>query len=306
VSAKTGILLAALALLLLFIICPWMHWREIAAMQGGGTSVPAANTNTNANANVALGAPSFKVAFEGGKFRLTGTLPNEEAKKQIIAEATKTYGAGNFIDELKVGAVSNPSWLSSAIALIPFTKNGVTNGGLSAEGNSLTLRGEVPTQADSDRIYADARKALPNTTITNALTVAGQKALSDEQVKVQSKLNEQLAGKIVEFETASDQLTDKGKAVLDELAPILQGSTDKLEVGGHTDNAGNAARNQSLSQRRAETVKKYLTGKGLDANRFTTKGYGQTKPIAGTTDKQTDDEKARNRRIEFQVLGGGK
>lgn len=303
-SDKTKLILAVLALLLLFIVCPWWHWREIAAMQGGGTSVPAANTNTNAN--VALAAPSFKVAFENGKYRLTGTLPNEEAKKQIIAEATKVYGAGNFIDELKVGGVSNPGWLSSAIGLMPFTKNGVTNGGLSAEGNSLTLRGEVPTQADKDKIYTDAVKALPNTTITNALTVAGQKALSDEQVKVQSKLNEQLTGKIVEFETASDQLTDKGKAVLDELAPILQGSTDKLEVGGHTDNAGNAARNLSLSQRRAETVKKYLVGKGLDANRFTTKGYGQTKPVAGTVDKQTDEEKARNRRIEFQVLGGEK
>lgn len=305
-STKSWLVLAVLALLLLFIVCPWMHWREIAAMQGGGTSVPAANTNTNANVNTALAAPSFKVAFENGKYRLTGTLPNEEAKKQIIAKATEVYGAGTFIDELKVGGVSNPSWLSSAIALLPFTKNGVTNGGLSAEGNSLTLRGEVPTQAEKDKIYADAVKALPNTTITNALTVAGQKALSDEQVKVQSKLNEQLAGKIVEFETNSDQLTAKGKAVLDELAPILKDSTDKLEVGGHTDNAGNAARNQSLSQRRAETVKKYLVGKGLDVNRFTTKGYGQTKPIAGTVEKQTDEEKARNRRIEFQVLGGGK
>lgn len=299
-SAKTGILLAALALLLLFIICPWMHWQSFA---GAGT--PVANTNTNANV-APLGSPSFKVAFENGKYRLTGTLPNEEAKKQVLAQAAKVYGADGFIDELKVGGVSNPSWLSSAIALLPFTKNGVTNGGLSAEGNSLTLRGEVPTQGDKDKIYADAVKALPNTTINNLLTVSGQKALSDEQAKVQSKLNEQLAGKIIEFETSSDQLTEKGKAVLDELAPILKDSTDKLEIGGHTDNAGKPAGNLSLSQRRAETVKKYLVSKGLDANRFTTKGYGQTKPIAGTVDKQTDEEKARNRRIEFQVLGGEK
>ena len=130
--------------------------------------------------------------------------------------------------------------------------------------------------------------------------------MSEEQAKVQSKLNEQLAGKIIEFETSSDQLTEKGKAVLDELATILKDSTDKLEIGGHTDNAGKPAGNLSLSQRRAETVKKYFVSKGLDANRFMTKGYGQTKPIAGTVDKQTDEEKARNRRIEFQVLGGEK
>ncbi len=302
-SAKLGILLAVLGLLLLFILCPWMHWREIAGIQGGGTS---ANTNTkvNTNSNVALAAPTLKVAFENGKYRLTGTLPDQNTKDRFIAKAKEVYGEGNYIDELKVGGVSNPAWMSAVYALLPFTKNGVTGGGLSAEGNSISLVGQVPTQADKDKIYADAIKACPpNTTINNLLTLAGQKTLSDDQAKVQVKLNEAIAGKIVEFASGSDQLTDKGKAVLDELAPILKDSKDNLEVGGHTDNAGKPASNLDLSKRRAETVKKYLAGKGLDANRFTTKGYGQEKPIA---DNSTDDGKQRNRRIEFQVLGGGK
>ena len=135
------------------------------------------------------------------------------------------------------------------------------------------------------------------------MTIAGQKSLSDEQTKVQVQVNEALKGKIVEFETGRDQLTDKGKAVLDEIAPILKDTTDNLEIGGFTDNAGKPASNLSLSQRRAETVKKYLVGKGLDANRFTTKGYGQEKPIA---ENATEEGKQRNRRIEFQVTGGGK
>ena len=298
-SAKTGIFLATLALLLLFIICPWWHLRDFAA------TAPVANTNTNAN--VALGAPSFKLAFEGGKCRLTGTLPFEEAKKQVIAKVAEVCGgAANIIDELKIGGGPQPPWFSCSLALIPFTKAPVTNGVLTTDGSGLTLRGEVPKQEDKDKITADSGKACPNSTITNALTVAGQKALSDEQVKVQSKLDEQLSGKIVEFATNSDQLTDKGKAVLDELTPILKDSKDNLEIGGHTDNAGKPASNLSLSQRRADTVKKYLVGKGLDANRFTTKGYGQEKPIVGTVASQTKDEQARNRRIGFQVTGGGK
>ena len=238
-SAKLGIFLAALALLLLFILCPWMHWREIAAMQKGGANNVA---NNNTNANVALVAPSFKVGFENGKYRLTGTLPDEATKQKFLARAKEVYGEGNFIDELKVGGVSAPSWVSSALALMSFTKNGVNGGGLSAEGNSLTLKGEVPTQADKDKIYADAVKAVPpNTTINNLLTIAGQKTLSDEQTKVQVQVNEALKGKIVEFETGSDQLTDKGKAVLDEIAPILKDTTDSLEIGGYTDNAGKPA-----------------------------------------------------------------
>ena len=245
----------------------------------------------------------LKVAFDNGKYRLTGTLPDEATKQQVLAKAKEVYGEGNFIDELKVGGVSAPSWLSSALALFPFTKNGVTGGGLSAEGNSISLIGQVPTQADKDKIYADAVKASPNATINNLLTIGSQKPMTEEQAKVQVKLNEALAGKIVEFATNSDQLTDKGKAVLDELAPIIKDSTDNLEIGGHTDNAGKPASNLSLSQRRAETVKKYLVGKGLDANRFTTKGYGQEKPIA---DNNTEESKQRNRRIGFQVTGGGK
>ena len=61
-STKGWIILALLALLLLFILCPWMHWQEIAALQGGGTRV-ATNTNTNANANKALVASSAQSCF---------------------------------------------------------------------------------------------------------------------------------------------------------------------------------------------------------------------------------------------------
>lgn len=304
-SAKLGILLAALALLLLFILCPWMHWREIAALQGGGANVSAnTNSNTKANANVALAASTLKIAYEGGKYRLTGTVPDQATKDQLVAKAKEVYGEGNFIDEIKIAEVAKPSWLQSVLALLPFTKNGVANGGLEVKGNSISLVGEVTSQAEKDRIYAEAVKACPpNTTINNLLIIKGQTKLSEEQVKVQVKLNEAISGKIVEFETGSDQLSDKGKAVLDELAPILKESTDNLEIGGHTDNQGNAAKNLDLSKRRAETVKKFLVAKGLDANRYSTKGYGQEKPIA---DNNTEEGRQRNRRIDFQVLGGGK
>jgi OOP family OmpA-OmpF porin len=299
VSTKIKLILALLALLLLFFLCAWYHGRSSIT-----TSPTVSNSNTNAN--IPLAAPSLKIAFENGKYRITGTVPDEATKQQILAKAKEVYGEGNFIDELKVGGVSKPEWLSNALALIPFTKNGVTNGGLSAEGKSLSLIGQVPTQADKDKIYADAVKANPNVTINNLLTISGQKPMTEEQAKVQSKLNESLAGKIIEFETGSDKLTDKGKAILDEIAPIIKDTTDNLEVDGHTDNQGKPESNKSLSERRAKTVVAYLVGKGIDAKRLTPKGFGQEKPIAGTVQTQTDEEKARNRRIEFQVIGGGK
>ncbi len=130
-STKLGLMIALLALLLLFILCAWMHYGEIAAFQAGGTNI-ATNTN-KANANTSLAAPSLDFTFENGKYRLVGTLPDEATKKQVLAKAIAIYGENNIIDEIKVGGVSQPGWLSSALSLIPFTKNGVTGGGLSAK-----------------------------------------------------------------------------------------------------------------------------------------------------------------------------
>ena len=69
-----------------------------------------------------------------------------------------------------------------------------------------------------------------------------------------------------------------------------------VEIGGHTDSDGSAKSNQKLSQRRADSVKDWLVSKGIDANRITTLGYGEDKPVA---DNKTKEGKQKNRRIEF-------
>jgi outer membrane protein OmpA-like peptidoglycan-associated protein len=70
----------------------------------------------------------------------------------------------------------------------------------------------------------------------------------------------------------------------------------KFEIDGHTDNTGNAAHNLTLSQQRADAVKEQLVSMGIDASRLTTKGYGDTKPMAPN---DTPENKAINRRVEF-------
>ena len=69
---------------------------------------------------------------------------------------------------------------------------------------------------------------------------------------------------------------------------------------GHTDSRGSDAYNQKLSQRRAEAVKKYLVGKGIEANRVYTEGKGEKQPVA---DNKTKEGKAKNRRVEIEVVG---
>jgi outer membrane protein OmpA-like peptidoglycan-associated protein len=73
----------------------------------------------------------------------------------------------------------------------------------------------------------------------------------------------------------------------------------KFEIGGHTDSDGDDAYNLKLSQQRADAVKTQLVAQGIDATRFTTKGYGSTKPMA---DNATPEGKANDRRVEFTSL----
>jgi outer membrane protein OmpA-like peptidoglycan-associated protein len=95
---------------------------------------------------------------------------------------------------------------------------------------------------------------------------------------------------------STPQTTD----ILTELVSFMTSNkaVSKLRVEGHTDNSGNQVANVKLSQERADAVVKYLTGKGIDAGRLTSVGYGSTRPVSPN---DTAANKALNRRTEFHV-----
>jgi OOP family OmpA-OmpF porin len=79
---------------------------------------------------------------------------------------------------------------------------------------------------------------------------------------------------------------------------LLKLKDRKVEVIGHTDNAGSRAGNLSLSAARAEAVKAYVVGKGIRAEAIAVSGEGPDRPVA---DNRSPEGRARNRRIEFKV-----
>ena len=88
---------------------------------------------------------------------------------------------------------------------------------------------------------------------------------------------------------------------LDADGAILKDNPNlKVEIGGHTDAVGSEAARQKISEKRAESVKKYLMDKfNISGDRMTTKGYGSQKPIA---DNKSKEGRAKNRRVEFRVI----
>jgi OOP family OmpA-OmpF porin len=99
----------------------------------------------------------------------------------------------------------------------------------------------------------------------------------------------------VTFEFNSAQLTGNSRPVLDDVAASLQRHPRlKVELQGYTDSTGPADYNLKLSQRRADSVRDYLVGKGVSSDQLTTKGYGLTQPI--DTNK-TKEGRAHNRRV---------
>jgi outer membrane protein OmpA-like peptidoglycan-associated protein len=104
-------------------------------------------------------------------------------------------------------------------------------------------------------------------------------------------------GVSVQFVTGSAALTPEARAVLDRTLDCLKDG--RYEVDGHTDNVGNSAANQKLSEARANAVVQYFRSKGFDAKRLTAVGFGETRPIA---DNATSDGRARNRRIAIMRM----
>lgn len=102
------------------------------------------------------------------------------------------------------------------------------------------------------------------------------------------------------FETGKTSLLPQSFSELDKVADFInQSKLKEIEISGHTDNVGNPAYNQKLSEGRAKAVVDYLVTKGVNQSVLSFKGYGQDRPIDTNI---TDEGKAQNRRVEFFLL----
>lgn len=108
----------------------------------------------------------------------------------------------------------------------------------------------------------------------------------------------------IQFEVGKAELKPVSFPILDEVIKVMKDNPQiaAIQVEGHTDSTGSAELNRSLSQARAESVVKYMTGKGVKSSRLVPKGFGPDVPIA---DNATEEGREANRRVEFNIVKQG-
>lgn len=101
----------------------------------------------------------------------------------------------------------------------------------------------------------------------------------------------------ITFDVGKSTIKPESMGEINRIVALMNENPDlKFSVEGHTDNTGNAANNQTLSEARSKAIVDKLTEMGIASNRLTASGKGQNTPIADNT---TDEGRAKNRRVEF-------
>jgi OOP family OmpA-OmpF porin len=102
------------------------------------------------------------------------------------------------------------------------------------------------------------------------------------------------------FESGSDVIVSSSFSSLNDLATVLSNNPSyKLYLEGHTDNVGDDEANLDLSKRRAISVKNYLITKGVSADRLSTDGFGETRPVDSN---DIPEGRTKNRRVEMHII----
>jgi peptidoglycan-associated lipoprotein len=146
--------------------------------------------------------------------------------------------------------------------------------------------------------------AAPGYSTETLIVSADDKALHEKKsfeiLLKRSKKSEGIFDKIILFDFSESKIKDDQMPHLEEVIKHLQANIkDRIEVAGHTDNIDSKDFNVKLSQKRADVIKEYFISKGIDEKRIETKALWYSQPV---TDNNTEEGRAKNRRVTFKKL----
>jgi len=229
---------------------------------------------------------------------LTGYVPDNNVHAAIAAAAARKFFSEKVVDNLKA-SIGAPSGFVSAVVPALGALSRLSTGTLVVTDREMKLSGDTFYDAAVAQIRASLARDFPEGWQVKAdLSVKPAAAPVDPTI-CQQLFSELLAKGKIRFEAGRATIDPDSAGLLDRLIETaLRCPTANIEIAGHTDADGEDAFNLMLSEKRAQAVTDYLVKAGLPANRFTATGYGSSQPVASN---DTDEGKARNRRIDFLV-----
>ena len=241
---------------------------------------------------------SFQARFEQGTLTLRGSLPSEEIKASILQRAQELYGAApnRIVNQLVVDSdVGSALWAGDVPKILPILGHVKERGSIMIDGRSIVLSGQVDDDHAKAAMLQDINPLRQSGLELEDHIVITQVATPSPTL--QKKINEIISRGSIEFESNTTTILPRGRAILDQLIPLLRQSPHtSIEIGGHTDKYGAVDYNFELSRNRAEAVRQYFISHGL-TNQFNAVGYGASRPLSGAGFQH-------NRRIELHVKGG--
>ena len=241
----------------------------------------------------------FTATKDKGALTLSGYVPDDKTRADLLDVIKRKFFDTKVDDKLALGKGAPQGFGAAASALLGGLSR-LASGVAGLSGGDIDLKGDALYDNAIDKILASIKGALPAGFALKqaSLGVASPGAPMDSAAC--QPLFENVLGKgRILFETGSARIDADSAAILDNLVAVSMrcgGAT--IEIGGHTDSVGSSEANVALSKKRAEAVVGYLTEAGIDGNRLSAEGYGETKPIASN---DNDEGRAQNRRIEFLV-----
>jgi outer membrane protein OmpA-like peptidoglycan-associated protein len=226
----------------------------------------------------------------------SGVIPEEGGDVEIRCELNPLPRLGNVRGTVRndtggpvVGAqvtVTGPSPFSASTdAAGQFFREDLTPGTYTArvegEGYLITL---------------ETFEVRPRETAEPAITVIAR----PRRALVSLRAREIIIRRQINFATDSAEILPDSTALLTEIADTMLRHPEirRVEIQGHTDSNGDNDHNLDLSQRRADSVRTWLIGAGVEGTRLEARGYGETRPLVPNI---TAANRARNRRVQFMI-----
>ncbi len=228
---------------------------------------------------------------------LSGYVPDNNVHAALAAAAGRKFFSEKVIDDLKA-SLGAPAGFEKAVTAALGALSRLSTGTLVVSDREVKLSGDALYDAAAAQIRSGVKDFPQGWQYKPDISVKPASAPVDASV-CQQLFSDLLSKARIRFEAGRAAIEADSAGLLDHLIETAMRCPGvEIEIAGHTDSDGEDAYNQALSEKRAQSVVDYLVKAGLPASRFKAVGYGSTQPIAGN---DTDEGKAKNRRIEFLV-----